>query len=79
MSKLVEGIYYSDLLYFQTDKMEYELYEAIRINASWNLVYNPAYELAYVQIQIFNISDEIKWNSSRYYEVGTFDGTIIRC
>ncbi|MFX1365169.1 MAG: hypothetical protein ACFFCE_18090 [Promethearchaeota archaeon] len=57
----------------ETNKTLYFIDENIKINASWELDYNPVNELAYIQVQIFNNSDFKIWNSSEYAEIGLFE------
>lgn len=61
----------------ETDKNEYLVDEKITINASWELNYNIANEIASIQVQIFNNSNDIIWNSSQYSEIGLFDKSWI--
>ena len=65
--------YYSRLNNFQTDKEKYYFNEEIKINASWELNYNTNTEIAFVQVQIFNISNKIIWNSTEFNENGNFE------
>ncbi len=53
-----------------TDKNTYDNNENIYLNGSWELYYDPGFEISYVQIQITNIFDKILWNSSNYYTIG---------
>ncbi|MCK4379587.1 MAG: hypothetical protein KAW51_00505 [Candidatus Lokiarchaeota archaeon] len=57
----------------ETNKKEYCVDEQIHINASWTLDYNPFNEISYVQVQVFNSSDDKVWNSSEYTEIGSFE------
>jgi hypothetical protein len=65
----VKGYYYN-LIYLETDKELYYFNETIFINASWDLFYDVAQEISYMQFQIRDIDDNILWNTSRYYELG---------
>jgi hypothetical protein len=59
-----------DNISLTTDKDSYYTHEEIKINASWDLYYDPEYELSFVQIQIFDNFDRSLWNSSEYYTIG---------
>jgi len=67
----VKGDYYI-FNYLETDKMVYFKDEKIIIRASWELDYNIANEISYVQIQIFNNFSKMVWNSSKYDGIGCF-------
>lgn len=69
--KVVRGVY-CDILTFETDKATYYVDEKIIISASWELIYDPEYERAFIQILIYNNSELLIWNSSRYGEIGVF-------
>ena len=62
--------FYVNLIYFETDKTFYYCDEQLIINASWELDYNPTTEISFIQIQIYNESNYLLWNSSKYYERG---------
>ena len=53
-----------------TDKNGYYNHEEIKINASWELYYDPEYEISYIRIQIIDGFDNVLWNSSKYYSIG---------
>jgi len=59
-----------DVLVFTSDKEIYYINENININASWELIYDPGHEISYFQVQIFDIFNQILWNSSEYHEIG---------
>jgi len=65
--------YYCNLNFLDTNKNLLFIDEEIKINASWELNYNVNNEIAYIQIQIFNIFDNIIWNSSEYNQIGVFE------
>ena len=62
--------YYCRLNDFQTDKEIYYVNEEIKINASWELNYNTNTEIAFVQVQIFDSSNKIIWNSTEFNNEG---------
>jgi hypothetical protein len=62
-----------NLISFETNQTEYYINEDIKINASWELYYNPVNEIAYTQIHILNNSDQIIWNSSRNNQIGIYE------
>lgn len=62
-----------NLITLETNKTEYYINEDIKINASWELYYNPANEIAYTQIHILDNSDQIIWNSSKNNQIGTLE------
>lgn len=59
-----------DVFVFTSDNDIYYNNEKININASWELIYNPSHEISHFQVQIFDIFDNILWNSSEYHEIG---------
>ena len=65
----VKGFYWI-ANYFETDKNTYFNDEQIKINSTWDMYYNPAIEVAYIQAQIYNNLDNLLWNSSERYEIG---------
>ncbi|MFX1370528.1 MAG: hypothetical protein ACFFCE_01610 [Promethearchaeota archaeon] len=65
--------FYCEVYNFETDKTKYFIDGNIIINASWLMDYNPAIEIAFIQIQIFNGSDFKLWNSSEYDNVGVIE------
>ncbi len=62
--------YYCNFGSLETDKETYFNDESIRIKASWELSYNETREISCVQIQIYNVSNNIIWESSRYTDIG---------
>ncbi|MFX0011190.1 MAG: hypothetical protein ACFE9R_12810, partial [Candidatus Hermodarchaeota archaeon] len=54
-----------------TDKDTYYTQEKIKINASWELYYDPDYQISFMQIRIFDTFDNNIWNSSEYYAIGS--------
>ncbi|MFX0024893.1 MAG: hypothetical protein ACFE8M_00650 [Candidatus Hermodarchaeota archaeon] len=62
--------YYYNLISLETDRDNYYFDEFIEINASWELYYDINQEISYIQIQICDDSDDILWNSSKYYDMG---------
>ncbi|MFW9947174.1 MAG: hypothetical protein ACFFDX_10130 [Candidatus Odinarchaeota archaeon] len=62
--------YYYDLIFLESDKDNYYFDEFIDIHASWELYYDINQEISYIQIQIWDDSDDILWNSSKYYDMG---------
>lgn len=65
--------FYCNLNFLDTNKMVYFINENVKINASWELNYNVNNEISYVQIQIFDSSDNNIWNSSEHSEIGFFE------
>ncbi|MFX1420204.1 MAG: hypothetical protein ACFE9N_14915, partial [Promethearchaeota archaeon] len=61
-----------DLIRLETNQTEYYINEDIKINASWELYYSTINEIAYIQIHILDIFDQIIWNSSKYNQIGIF-------
>lgn len=64
--------FYCNLLNLEVDKNSYYANEEIRINASWELDYNPFNEYGYIQIHLYDSLDNLIWNSSEYDEIGLF-------
>ncbi len=62
--------YYYNFISLETDKETYFNDESIKINASWELSYNDSREFSYIQIQIYNISNDLLWNSPQYTDLG---------
>ena len=62
--------YYYNFYSLETDKETYFYDESIRIKASWELSYNETREFSYVQVQIYNVSNNIIWESSQYSDIG---------
>ena len=71
ISNSVRG-FYCNLFFFEVDKESYYANEEIRINASWELDYNPVNEDGFIQIHIYDSLDNLIWNSSEYDEIGIF-------
>jgi len=69
--------YYCRLNILETDKDVYYINDKIKLNASWDLNYNTDTEIAFVQIQIFNVSNKIIWNSSEFDNGGIFEESWI--
>jgi len=69
--------YYCRLNILESDREVYYINNKITINASWDLNYNTDTEIAFVQIQIFNNSNNIIWNSSEFDNVGDFEESWI--
>jgi len=63
--------YYTYIWYFNTNDDTYYNDETIHINASWDLDYNPSFEVSYIRIMIYDKSDKLLWNSSLYEQIGT--------
>jgi len=61
-----------DLYNLETDKPSYYTNELIKINATWELDYNPITEGGYIQINIYDVLENLIWNSSMYDEIGLF-------
>ncbi|MHA2398909.1 MAG: hypothetical protein ACXADU_08470 [Promethearchaeota archaeon] len=61
-----------DLYYFEVDKDKYFVNENIEVNASWELDYNPINEECYIQIRVYDSSDVLIWNSTKFNEIGLF-------
>jgi len=57
----------------KTDKLIYYNDEKIEINASWELNYDVEKETSYIQIRIYDLFDNLLWNSSEYNEIGEFN------
>jgi len=64
--------FYCNLLNLEVDKNSYYANEEIRINASWELDYNPFNEYGYIQIHLYDSLEYLIWNSSEYDEIGLF-------
>lgn len=63
-------IFNCDLIYFKTNKSNYYFDEFIEINGLWDLNYNINQELACIQVQIYDKSACLLFNSSKFYEIG---------
>jgi len=59
-----------NLIFFDTDKDTYYTDESIKIDATWNLDDNSSYDFLFIQIQLFNASNHLLWNSSKYNQTG---------
>ncbi|MFX1389626.1 MAG: hypothetical protein ACFE9Z_06125 [Promethearchaeota archaeon] len=70
--KPVKGFYYN-LIYLEVNEDVLYFDEEIKINASWELNYNTDNEEAYVQIHILDEFDDFIWNSSRFYNIGSYE------
>ena len=62
--------YICEVNLFDTDKDTYYVDESIIINAEWNLEPNASYDEYFIQIQIYNASYKLLWNSSEYHQTG---------
>ena len=58
ISKGVKG-FYCNLFFLEVDKDSYYANEEIRINASWELDYNPFNEYGYIQIHLYDSLDNL--------------------
>ncbi|MHA1661557.1 MAG: hypothetical protein ACTSUT_20875, partial [Promethearchaeota archaeon] len=72
IAKFSKGGTYN-LIFLKTDQEVYYIDEKIEINASWELNYNIGLEFSYIQIQIYNIYNNLLWNSSEYYDIGIIE------
>jgi hypothetical protein len=61
-----------NLYIMEVDKESYHPDEIIKINASWELDYNPINEEAYIQVLLMDEFDTTIWNSSKYDGIGNF-------
>ena len=61
------------LYHFDTDRDAYHVSGEIGINATWELNVASIWEEEYVQVQIYNSSNALIWNSSKYAEPGDYD------
>jgi hypothetical protein len=68
--KLVKGDSYCNVYSLITDKTFYYYYEYINVSATWETEYNDEDELIYIQIHIFDDYGFLKWNSSKYDQIG---------
>lgn len=68
------AIGFDNILYnLEVNKEEYYMNEEIKVNASWQLNYDPINEKAYVQIRMYDsLTNKIVWNSSKYNVIGSF-------
>lgn len=64
-----------DLYSFGTDKDVYYNDEVMQINATYELNYNPPSEISWINIQIFNETNHILWETIEYHEEGNFSRT----
>ena len=67
--KLIMGFYFN-LYSLSTNKQSYYIYEYIEINADWELYYEIGNEVSFIQIQIYNDSEDLLWNSLEYSNIG---------
>jgi len=58
--------FYSDVYNFETDKLSYQHYENIKVNATWETWYIPDYEFSYMQVHVIHFNDSILWLSQEY-------------
>jgi len=58
--------FYSDVYNFETDKLSYQHYENIKVNATWETWYIPDYEFSYMQVHVIHFNDSILWMSQKY-------------
>ena len=65
LSQSVMG-FFSDVYNFESDKLNYQHYENIKVNATWETWYNPDFEYSYIQIQVIHFNDSILWLSQEY-------------
>ncbi len=65
LSQSVMGFYY-DVYNFETDKLNYQHYENIKVNASWQIWYVPDFEYSYMQVHVIHFNDSILWMSQKY-------------
>ena len=65
LSQSVMG-FYSDVYNFETDKLCYQHYENIKVNATWETWYIPDFEYSYMQVQVIHFNDSILWLSQKY-------------
>ena len=62
-----------NLIDFNSNKTVYYIDEKIKVNASWELYYNPINEIAYTQIHILDCLDQVIWNSTKYNHIGSYE------
>ncbi|MFW9900283.1 MAG: hypothetical protein ACFFDY_03235 [Candidatus Thorarchaeota archaeon] len=62
-----------NLIDFNSNKNVYYIDEKIKVNASWELYYNPINEMAYIQIHILDCLDQVIWNSTKYNHIGFYE------
>lgn len=67
--QFIRGFYFN-LIYLSTNKTNYYIYENIVINAEWELYYDFEGEVSFVQIQVYDFSDELIWYSFEYSNMG---------
>ncbi len=72
LTNSVKGYSYTNIS-LETDKDTYYTHEKIKINASWELYYDPDYEISYIRIQIVDIFDDLLWNSIKYSSIGIIE------
>lgn len=61
------------LWYFYTNKETYYIDGEIEIYGKWDISFDPLLEEIYFQAQIYNSSNDMIWNSSRYDDPGNYD------
>lgn len=61
-----------NLKILEIDKEFYYPNEVVKINASWELDYNPINEEAYIQVKLTDKFDSTLWNSSKYDGIGNY-------
>ena len=72
----VRGDHSCQLFFLETDKEIYYNDEIIKINASWSLAYDVG-DISYVQLQIFNETNDLIWRSPQYSESGLIENIWI--
>ena len=65
LSQNVMG-FFSDVYNFESDKLHYQHYENIKVNATWETWYNPDFEYSFMQVQVIHFNDSILWVSQEY-------------
>jgi hypothetical protein len=72
--------YYCRLDFLTSDKEIYYINDDIKINTSWELNYNPETEFAFIQVQIYNRSNNLLWTSLEFNDIGSLEKNwIINC
>jgi len=69
-TRLVKGDSYCNVYSLKTDKTFYYYYENINVSAAWETTYDEQEELIYIQIHIVDDYGFLKWNSSKYDQIG---------
>lgn len=75
IAKFSKGGTYN-LIFLETNQEVYYIDEKIVINASWELNYNIGLEFSYIQIQIYDIFNNLLWNSSEYDDIGIIEKNL---